>query len=721
MAKSQKTLAPALRFAPEPSLLTLYSLSAVPKKCFQKNCRMEESFRIPDLGEANGTLTLVWSKSLKEGKRFSRGQKLGVVTSNDGTEIPLLAPRDVWIASVLITNRTQLEKSDEGRECLLLSTKNLCKHNIAIDNLCAECGMLLTPSVPDSKKRRLDDSCLAPTSDDSGGDHIKLGFVSSEGQINVSKEYAQTLTSSKISSLLQGRKLMLVLDLDSTLAHASEVKPPIDLLYPEIWSTVEAEVLRLKLHTPPHTPSHTLSHTSDRPLIDKVAIIDGTTLGDSLKVDGEYIHYIPTPDQSQECQDRTHVLESHIFRMKTKVFYYSNHVGLNDSHFKLRPGVIKFLRELSDRFELYMYTAGTKEHAESALHLLDPDRRFFGNRVFARTSVERDGTKSLNQILPTDHEMIVVIDDTSRVWASDVSLFMCYPYFWHTDDANHFVFRAKYYPEPFMKWRASKVALCQFSPYVTHANLARRLPKAGSVALVQDPDIHKRLESLWAIFQLKAMIGKECPKFVWDTDLQLYALIDILSNLHDIYFELVDSQATEAEIRLPSCKEILMEMKRDVLQGVVVYFENPQFQGTDIAKLTEELGARIIYNTDLERPTHVVTEDYKDTTEDWIGCAQVDMSWLECAICTLCKPPEALFAPELCAQRRQFWDVTKSRRHPRGETSEQDVFEIDRVAWHAHPELCVSLVKDSRNIKSHDAVFPSAALEDDLLAELLSE
>lgn len=41
-----------------------------------------------------------------------------------------------------------------------------------------------------------------------------------------------------------------------------------------------------------------------------------------------------------------------------------------------------------------------------ALRLIDPERLFFGDRVYARKAVGADGVKSLSQILPTDHEMV---------------------------------------------------------------------------------------------------------------------------------------------------------------------------------------------------------------------------------------------------------------------------------------------------------------------------
>eukprot|EP01054_Gregarina_sp_Poly1_P009107 Gregarina_sp_Poly_1__9106@NODE_558_length_7531_cov_98_785102_g439_i0_p1_GENE_NODE_558_length_7531_cov_98_785102_g439_i0NODE_558_length_7531_cov_98_785102_g439_i0_p1_ORF_typecomplete_len655_score107_29NIF/PF03031_18/8_7e21HAD_2/PF13419_6/0_0038DUF705/PF05152_12/41DUF705/PF05152_12/1_4_NODE_558_length_7531_cov_98_785102_g439_i021094073 len=654
---------------------------------------MSLTFRIPK-GLDEFEWTLVWSKSLHEDKRFSRGQKLGALErqNEDGASIklPLVANKDVWIQEVLIPSKTPISRLDEDRPALHLSTLNLCKHDVVLGGLCAGCGEMIKTAV-EHKRRKLDHL----------PDRIKLGFVASDTNIQISKEYAESLTASKISGLLHNRKLMLVLDLDNTLAHAFELPPPLDLLKENLLSSVEAEQLRLEDVTNP---------------IDLVSVIDGTDLKESLQVGGQYVHYIEEHEQSELCKEKLRVLESHVFRMQTCVqspttSYYAS------AFFKLRPGVIKFLRDLSAQYELYLYTAGTLEHAESSLRLLDPGRTFFGTRVFARTSIEKDGTKSLSQILPTDHEMIVVIDDTSRVWAADVALFMCYPYFWHRDEINHFLGASKLYPESFLKWRAAKSSFCQFSPSVVHTVLTHRLPSAKAVKLDPEQPLYERLQSLWSIFDLRGRIGRECPNYIWDTDLQLYCLIDVLKNIHDIYFKIVDSQIAENWVKLPSCKKILSLMRVQVLQNCIVLIEDSDLKGTDLVKLTHELGATIIYNDDLETPTHVVT-DVADT-RDWKGCHRVDISWLECAICTLSKPKEDLFSPELCVKRRHLWDATRSARRPRNGVSTIDKMQIDNVEWHADLSRCLEIAQSSLNVKPHSAVFEAPEnLEEDLLAGL---
>eukprot|EP01056_Protomagalhaensia_sp_Gyna25_P000131 Protomagalhaensia_sp_Gyna_25__130@NODE_1062_length_2233_cov_6_424339_g846_i0_p4_GENE_NODE_1062_length_2233_cov_6_424339_g846_i0NODE_1062_length_2233_cov_6_424339_g846_i0_p4_ORF_typecomplete_len110_score14_53_NODE_1062_length_2233_cov_6_424339_g846_i0317646 len=81
------------------------------------------------------------------------------------------------------------------------------------------------------------------------------------------------------------------------------------------------------------------------------------------------------------------------------------------------------------------------------------------------------------------------------------------------------------------------------------------------------------------------------------------------------------------------------------------------------------------------------------------------------------RPPEDMFSPELSRGRRQFWDAVKSRRHPRGETSNPDTFQADDLTWGIDISRCLEA---SSNVKSAEAVFGNVttqSLEEDFLAD----
>ena len=59
---------------------------------------------------------------------------------------------------------------------------------------------------------------------------------------------------------------------------------------------------------------------------------------------------------------------------------------------------------------------GTRSYALQVLNVLDPDQKFFGNRVLSRDESGSLSFKSLKRLFPVDTSMVVVIDDRGDVW-----------------------------------------------------------------------------------------------------------------------------------------------------------------------------------------------------------------------------------------------------------------------------------------------------------------
>jgi RNA polymerase II subunit A-like phosphatase len=103
----------------------------------------------------------------------------------------------------------------------------------------------------------------------------------------------------------------------------------------------------------------------------------------------------------------------------------------------LRPGLTDFLRKVSERYEMHVYTMGTRAYASAVCNIIDPDGEFFAGRILSRdesgsgwhshlaflllwylTSKNNKGMtqKSLTRLFPCDTSMVVVIDDRADVW-----------------------------------------------------------------------------------------------------------------------------------------------------------------------------------------------------------------------------------------------------------------------------------------------------------------
>ncbi|KEY74686.1 hypothetical protein S7711_05439 [Stachybotrys chartarum IBT 7711] len=85
-------------------------------------------------------------------------------------------------------------------------------------------------------------------------------------------------------------------------------------------------------------------------------------------------------------------------------------------YIKLRPGLKEFLEEVSNLYELHVYTMGTRAYALNIARIVDPDKKLFGNRVISRDENGSILAKSLQRLFPVSTDMVVIIDDRADVW-----------------------------------------------------------------------------------------------------------------------------------------------------------------------------------------------------------------------------------------------------------------------------------------------------------------
>ena len=92
-----------------------------------------------------------------------------------------------------------------------------------------------------------------------------------------------------------------------------------------------------------------------------------------------------------------------------------------DYSMQIRPGVPEFLEKCYDKFEMIVVTAASLNYASEVVAVLDPDKKYFKNRIISSTEQEEMGekyNKSLIMIeLPEDAcDMVVMLDDRVDVW-----------------------------------------------------------------------------------------------------------------------------------------------------------------------------------------------------------------------------------------------------------------------------------------------------------------
>jgi RNA polymerase II subunit A-like phosphatase len=209
--------------------------------------------------------------------------------------------------------------------------------------------------------------------------------------VKISNTEAARLDSESTTYLLERNKLALVVDLDQTIIHAT-VDPTVgewmkDAKNPNY--TALQDVVKFRLAT------------DGRAILDDG---DDKANGDSKK-NGE-----TKPQHQEGC------------------WYYV----------KPRPGLQDFLTYLSKRYEMYVYTMGTRSYAESVCRLVDPQGIYFGARILSRDENGSLLQKSLKKLFPMDTSMVVIIDDRADVWRWSPNLIKVVPFefFVGTGDIN---------------------------------------------------------------------------------------------------------------------------------------------------------------------------------------------------------------------------------------------------------------------------------------------
>ncbi|OBT79470.1 hypothetical protein VF21_02058 [Pseudogymnoascus sp. 05NY08] len=85
-------------------------------------------------------------------------------------------------------------------------------------------------------------------------------------------------------------------------------------------------------------------------------------------------------------------------------------------YIKMRPGLAHFLATIAEKYELHVYTMGTRAYAQEIAKIVDPEHKLFGDRIISRDENGSLTAKTLSRLFPVDTKMVVIIDDRADVW-----------------------------------------------------------------------------------------------------------------------------------------------------------------------------------------------------------------------------------------------------------------------------------------------------------------
>ncbi|KAH9486412.1 RNA polymerase II subunit A C-terminal domain phosphatase [Psilocybe cubensis] len=229
-----------------------------------------------------------------------------------------------------------------------------CKHEIQISGLCALCAKDMT---------------IADYLDVSDTSRANIQMTHSAHGPTVSLEYAKRLERESADHLLKSRKLSLIVDLDQTIVHAT-VDPTVGEWINEglAW---EARQAKKASTTPPDDGAPTANDADD---------------DDECNPNWEALKDVKSFRLGPESFGPLAVRSAHRGKGKNKMVETEGCMY----YIKPRPGWKEFLRETATKYEMHVYTMGTRAYAEEVCAAIDPDGNIFGGRLLSRDESGND-------------------------------------------------------------------------------------------------------------------------------------------------------------------------------------------------------------------------------------------------------------------------------------------------------------------------------------------
>lgn len=261
-----------------------------------------------------------------------------------------------------------------------------CKHGIQLGGLCVLCGKDMTKCV-DNNKYNFPDSAHTCLSVDytgfSDSSRASIQMTHSAFGPTVSLEEAQRIERETAEHLLKSRKLSLIVDLDQTIVHAT-VDPTVGewILEGEAWEARQSK----KSSTTPRESNDSDDDDSDSDETEDECNPNWEALKDVKKFRlGPESFSTPYMRGPQKAKGKQKMVENEGCMYYIKPRYQLTH-GLHavlNAHFR-RPGWKEFLEDTATKYDMHVYTMGTRAYAEEVCAAIDPDGNIFKGRILSR-------------------------------------------------------------------------------------------------------------------------------------------------------------------------------------------------------------------------------------------------------------------------------------------------------------------------------------------------
>ncbi|CAF2046071.1 unnamed protein product [Rotaria magnacalcarata] len=344
---------------------------------------------------------------------------------------------------------------------------------------------------------------------------------------------------------------------------------------------------------------------------------------------------------------------SHYYPYSPDVIAYQLNAQSSQTFYtKLRPGVKEFLTNLLPYYQFHIVTFGERLYAHTMAKLIDPNKRFFYHRILSRNECfdPTRKTANLSALFPCGDSMVCIIDDREDVWNYARNLVHVKPYVWFKDvgDINDINLPSPAIPSEQL---IPPISEKEFEEQLENSeHLADERMEMDSKALIErttedgyqhaisrgekrklDTDIntneHTNQEE--ANKKLKEQSDNNDEQtnattlpvnnesnITADSDNYLRQLEIILKRIHTEFYTSYD-QWTQTKARgMPDLKQILPDIRRQVLGAVSLCFSHLMPQGYPLEKhratiLARAMGATVTGDIEIDdsgncSTTHVV-------------------------------------------------------------------------------------------------------------------
>ena len=208
---------------------------------------------------------------------------------------------------------------------------------------------------------------------------------------------------------------------------------------------------------------------------------------------------------------------------------------------------------MDEKYEMHIYTMGTRSYAVEIAKILDPDQALFKERILSRDESGSFSIKSIKRLFPCDQSMVVVVDDRSDIWDWSPNLV-------HVNACK--LFFCMYFVDNFFEG-------------IGDINAPKPLSAPGDDAEnseAKDVDMSMNSETTLVSGQIGNQVGEQSVKRTMkaDDDIELGRVTWMLNEVHYRFYDsFLKGVSADVGIILPKIKHHVLKDTKIVFSGII--------------------------------------------------------------------------------------------------------------------------------------------------------